>query len=177
MQAARIAALAAGIAAATPSSAAADGFSVGARPVWFVTGGGTAGGSVVADARGAFVGGELGLVRIVEQWFAGVYADAYYDFGADATYVTAGPELGWIRRSRTMPISLGVDGGGALRVGDGTDVGVTGRAFVAVLGSVALFGRYAYLDTDDEPEHVVQIGVTIKFPLAPPFGAGTRRAR
>lgn len=161
--------------AARPGAAAADdaGFSIGARPAWFVTAGATGGGTVAVDARGGFVGGELSLVRVVERRFVGLYADAYYDFGVDGTYVTAGPELGLIRRSRTLPLALGIDGGGVLRVADDTAYGVTGRVFVTVEGSLSIFGRYAFVDADED-DHVVQVGVTLKFPIAPPFGAAAR---
>jgi hypothetical protein len=162
---------------AAPRGAAADGFTIGARPVWFVTGGATAGGSVVADDRGGFVGGELSLARLRENRFVGLYADGCYDFGFGGTYVTAGPELGLIRRSLKLPLSLGIDGGGAVRIGDATDVGATGRVFLGLFGTVALYGRYVYVHTDAGADHVVQVGVTLKFPLGPPWGAGTRRTR
>jgi hypothetical protein len=67
---------------------------------------------------------------------------------------------------------LGLDGGGVVRFSDERAVGATGRVFVAMAGSFAIFARYAYLDASDD-EHVVQLGVTIKFPLGPPFGAAT----
>lgn len=156
------------------SPAAADrGFIVGERPVWFVTGGGTGGGTVASGERGGFVGGELSLVRLIENRMLGLYADAYYDFGVGGTYVTAGPELGLIRRSRAMPIAVGIDGGGVLRFADQRAFGATGRVFLAFAGSFALFARYAYVD-DGDGDHVVQLGVTLKFPLGPPFGAATR---
>lgn len=175
MERVRIAtAAAAALVMASPAVAAAGGFSIGARPVWFVTGGSTAGYTVAADEGGGFVGGEVSVVRLIERHFVGLYADGFHDLAADATYLTAGPELGWIRRSRTLPVALGFDGGGALRLGDDADLGVTGRVFVAMFGSVAVYGRYAYLDDEDGADHVVQLGVTLKFPLASPFGAGTR---
>jgi hypothetical protein len=167
----RVAASVAVVAAVAGTAGADGGFSIGGRPVWFVTGGATAGGTVAADRGGAFAGGELGLVRLRENRFAGLYADAYYDFGADQAYVTLGPELGLIRRSRTFPIAVGVDGGAAFRTGgDGVGgIGAAGRVFVSLLGSFAVYGRYVYLDSG---EHAVQLGVTLKLPLAPPFGAG-----
>jgi hypothetical protein len=151
------------------TTAAADPFTIGSRPAWFVTAGGTGGGTVT-EARGGFVGGELSLVRVVDNRMLGLYADAYYDFGADGTYVTLGPELGLIRRSRALPIALGIDGGGVVRFADDRAFGATGRVFVAFAGTVALFARYAYVD-----EHVVQLGMTFKFPLGAPFGAATRK--
>ena len=161
--------------AVVPAVAHADDppFVIGARPAWFLTAGVTGGGTVGVDTRGGYVGGEASLVRLREARFVGLYADAYYDFGVDGTYLTAGPELGLIRRSKTMPLSLGLDGGAALRLADERALGATGRLFVTVAGSVSLYARYAYLDADADP-HVVQVGLTFKFPLGPPFGAATR---
>lgn len=165
------------IATATPA-AADDAFVIGARPVWFVTAGGTGGGTVATRDRGGFVGGEVSLVRLIENRMLGLYADAYYDFGVGGTYVTVGPELGLIRRSRAMPVAVGVDGGGVVRFADGRAFGAAGRLFVAFAGSFALFARYAYVDDDGDDDagadHVVQLGVTLKFPLGPPFGAAAR---
>ena len=69
-----------------------------------------------------------------------------------------------------MAFRTGGNGGGN-GGGDGDDggVGVAGRVFVSVLGSFAVYGRYVYLDGG---EHAVQLGVTLKLPLASPFGAG-----
>jgi hypothetical protein len=168
-----VATIAAGLVVTTPRPAAADDppFTIGARPVWFVSAGATAGGTV-AGTRGAFVGGEASVSRTVEAHFLGLYADGYRDFGKGATYVTLGPEVGWIRRHRTSPLGLGFDGGGVVRFSDERAVGATGRVFVTVAGSFSIFARYAYLDADDD-EHVVQLGITVKFPIGPPFGAAT----
>jgi hypothetical protein len=160
------------IALSASAAIADDGFTIGSRPVWLVTAGGTGGGSV-AGTRGGFVGGELSLVRLIDNRMLGLYADAYYDFGIDGTYVTLGPELGLIRRSRAMPLAVGIDGGGVVRFADQRAFGATGRVFLALAGSLALFARYAYVD-DTEDDHVIQLGVTLKFPLGPPFGAATR---
>ncbi len=159
-----------GLLVALPASAGAEprGFSIGARPAWLATGGLTAGGTVATGDRGGYLGGELSVNRVREARFVGIYADAYYDFGADGTYLTCGPELGWIRRSRMFPIGLGVDAGGVLRVAGATDLGATGRVFVSFMGVLALYARYAYLDAE-APEHVVQLGVTLKFPLGSPL--------
>jgi hypothetical protein len=154
--------------ATSPAIASADrrGFSIGSEAAWFVLGGGTGGGTVATGDRGGFVGGELSVVRVREARFLGLYVDAYRDFGVDGTYLTAGPELGWIRRSRTFPIAFGIDGGGALRRTDDTAYGATGRVFVSFFGALSLYGRYLYLDAEDD-DHVVQIGMTFKFPLGP----------
>lgn len=167
-----IAALALVAAAAAPAAADDPPFTIGARPVWFVTAGATAGGTVATGARGAFVGGEASITRTVEAHFVGLYADAYRDFGKGATYLTLGPEVGWIRRHRMSPLGLGVDAGGVVRFSDERAVGATARVFATIAGSFSIFARYAYLDASDD-DHVVQLGVTIKFPLGPPFGAAT----
>lgn len=159
--------------AGQPATAAADdgAFSFGSRPAWFVLGGLSTGGTVALDRRGPYVGGELSLVRVRDRGFVGAYVDGYYDFAVDGTYLTAGPELGVIRRSRTLPIGFGVDGGMAVRVADDTAIGGTARAYVSVAGSVSLYARYLIFGTDSD-QQVVQVGVALKFLLASPFGAG-----
>ncbi|MBZ0234080.1 MAG: hypothetical protein K8M05_17250 [Deltaproteobacteria bacterium] len=151
-------------ATATPAAADEPPFTIGGQPAWFVMAGATAGGTVAIDTRGGFVGGEVSLARVVEAHYLGLYVDAYRDFGVDGTYLTFGPELGWVRRSRTLPVSLGLDGGGAVRFSDERALGATGRVFFVVAGTVALFARYAYLDAAED-DHVVQLGVTMKFPM------------
>ncbi len=141
-------------------------FTIGPQPVWYLMGGVTGGGSVLADDRSGFVGGELSLVRVRDLRWAGIYADAYYDFGIEGTYVTAGPELGIS--------ALGLDVGGALRFANGeTEVGAAGR-LVFSLGVFTLYGRYIYMSSDLD-EHVVQLGAMLKLPLLSPFGAGAPR--
>jgi hypothetical protein len=163
------------VAAAVAAPAHADDppFTIGARPVWFVSAGPTAGGTVATGARGGFVGGELSLSRTIEAHYWGAYVDGYRDFGLDATYLTFGPEAGWIRRARFLPLSLGVDGGGVVRFADERAFGATGRVFFVVARTFAVFARYAYLDAAED-DHVIQLGITMKFPIAPPFGAATR---
>src|SRR5690349_8516117 len=94
--------LAPGVAHADPRA-----FRIGAKPVWWVMGGVTGGGTVTVDDRGGFVGGELSVSRLRQGTYVGVYADGYRDFGIDGTYTTAGVEVG--RRF------FGFDAGGALR--------------------------------------------------------------
>jgi hypothetical protein len=168
--------VAAVLAAATgttlPAFAEDPPFHIGGKPVWYITAGPTAGGTVATGARGGFVGGEVSLSRTVEAHYVGLYVDAYRDFGVDGTYLTFGPETGWIHRSRFHPFSLGIDGGGAVRFADERAFGATGRVFLVAYGTFAVFARYSYLDAAED-DHVVQLGVTIKFPLAPPFGPAT----
>ena len=149
------------------------GFAIGSRPVWFVTGGITTGGTVARAERGPLVGGELSLARVRDRHVLGAYVDAYRDFGVDGTMITAGPELALVRRSLTLPLAVGVDGGGAARLGDDAGLGATGRVFVTVAGALSVYGRYVFIDGAAD-RHAVQVGVTLKFPLLAPFGADLR---
>lgn len=150
-----------------------EAFSIGSRPAWFVLGGLSSGATVALDRRGPYVGGELSLVRVQGRGFVGLYADGYYDFAIDGTYLTIGPELGFVLRSRTLPISLGIDGGAGLRLSAEDKIGVAGRAFVTVAGSLSLSVRWLHFGLGED-DRVLQVGVTLKFPLAAPFGAATR---
>ena len=150
----------AALGAAAPRSAAADEpapFTIGSRPAWFLLGGVTSGGTVALADRGAYVGGELSVARLRAGNYLGFYADGYYDWGADGTYVTGGLELG-----RKF---IGVDGGAALRLAGGErDLGVTGRLSVSI-GLFGLYARYAYFPNAMEDDHVLQVGVALKLPL------------
>jgi len=149
--------------AATTSPAVADDppFTIGSRPAWFLLGGVTGGGTVAFHDRGGFVGGELSVARLREGTYMGGYADGYYDFGVGGAYVTGGLELGHSL--------IGVDGGAALRLRDGTtDLGATGRIVIGA-GVFSLYVRYAYFDADRDP-HVIQVGALLKLPLVSPFG-------
>jgi hypothetical protein len=146
-------------AAYAPRTAAADEppFTIGSRPTWFLLGGVTSGGTIALADRGAFVGGELSLARLREGNYVGLYADGYYDWGADGTYVTGGLELGHR--------FVGIDGGAALRFADGErDLGVTGRLNLSV-GLFGLYARYVYFTDAMADEHVLQIGLALKLPL------------
>jgi hypothetical protein len=149
--------LALGVAA--PRSASADDrpFTIGSRPAWFLLGGVTSGGTVAFADRGAYVGGELSVARLRTGNYVGFYADGYYDWGADGTYVTGGLELGHK--------FLGIDGGGALRFAGGErELGVTGRLSVSI-GLFGLYARYAYFSEAMTDDHVLQVGVALKLPL------------
>jgi hypothetical protein len=165
----RVAALGLAVAAsaAAPRSAAADDapFTIGSRPAWFLLGGVTSGGTVAFADRGAYVGGELSIARLRAGTYFGLYADGYYDWGADGTYVTGGLELG-----RKF---IGVDGGAALRLAGGErELGVTGRLNVSV-GVFGLYARYAYFPDAMEDDHVLQVGLSLKLPLMT-FGGNAR---
>ena len=142
---------------ARPAAADDPPFVIGSQPSWLVLGGVTTGGTIALADKGAFVGGELSLAVLRDANFAGVYSDAYYDWGANGTYVTAGAELGHK--------FFGLDGGVALRFANGgTDVGIAGRLTVGI-GMVGLYGRYMHFMDVMENEDVVQIGLAIKLPL------------
>src|SRR6266545_3969715 len=139
------------VAAMAPGAAVAEEehpFTIGARPVWFLLGGVTGGTSFASDDMGGFLGGELSLVRLEGGRFAGLYLDGAYDFGAGATFLSAGPELGLHIRS-TRAVSLGLDGGLALRFQDEAKAGATGRLAVTLFGMFSIYGRYTYLGADD----------------------------
>jgi hypothetical protein len=134
-------------------------FKVGSSPAWYLLGGVTTGGTLVAHDRGGYLGGELSLVRLQEGYFIGAYGDAYRDFGAHRTYATSGLELGYR--------FVGVDFGAAARMGgEHVEWGPTDRLFVGA-GAFSLYGRYAHFSSSlgAGDEHVVQIGVLLKLPL------------
>ncbi len=136
------------------------GFTIGATPAWFLTGGVTSGGTIVAHERGGYVGGEVSFVRLNEGRFVGLYGDLYADLGAHRSYATSGVELGYK--------FFGIDGGAATRFGgDRVELGPTGRVFLTV-GILSIYGRYAYFPDAiaSGNEHVVQIGGLFKLPFA-----------
>jgi len=138
-------------------------FTIGSRPAWLVLGGVTTGGTVALGGKGALVGGELSVARLRDGNFVGLYADGYYDWGANATYATGGLEIG--RRL------LGLDGGVALRLSDGdTQLGATGRVTVG-LGVVGVYARYAHFWDVMNDDNVIQLGLILKLPL---WTGGTR---
>ena len=154
-----------GVLSVTAGGARADDgdppFIIGSRPAWYLMGGVMGGGTIALADRGGMVGGELSLSRLRDGRWLGLYADGYHDWGTDGTYVTAGPELGGK--------FVGLDGGGALRFGDGeTQYGATGRLSVSA-GVFAVFVRYAWFDADED-DHVLQLGAMLKFPLMSPRG-------
>lgn len=154
----------AALGASVPGPAAADddpAFTIGSRPAWFLLGGITSGGTVGVGATGGYVGADLSLARLRDSNYIGFYADGYYDFGIDATYVTGGLELGHK--------IFGFDAGPALRIGNGgTDLGVAARINLSI-GLFGIYVRYAYFDTMSD-DHVIQVGGMLKFPLVSPFG-------
>jgi hypothetical protein len=142
---------------ARPAAADDPPFVIGSQPSWVLLAGVTTGGTIALADKGAFVGGEVSLAVLRDANFAGVYSDAYYDWGANGTYVTAGAELGHKL--------FGLDGGVALRFANGgTDVGIAGRLTVGI-GMVGLYARYMHFVDVMQNEDVVQIGLAIKLPL------------
>jgi hypothetical protein len=150
------------VVAASVSTAHADDppFEIGSYPRWFLLGGVTSGGTVAFDDRGGYVGGELSVVRLNHGDYVGGYADGYYDFGIDGTYVTGGLELGHR--------FLGLDGGPAVRFARGTtDAGAAVRLNLSA-GVFGIYVRYAYFDAMTD-KNVLQVGAMLKFPLTSPF--------
>lgn len=137
-----------------------DGITVGPQTEFFLPFGLTTGASFGSKGTGGFLGGELSAVWLNEGLWGGLYADAFFDFGESATSVTAGPELG-------LGV-LGVDGGVGVRFGreDDPEIGAQGRVMLSLAGAFTLFGRYGFWPDSKGAEHVFQVGVLIKMPLA-----------
>lgn len=136
-------------------------FRIGPQPAWYLLGGLSSGYTAMGDS-GGYLGGELSLARLKEGRSIGLYADAYYGFGADGTYVSGGPELSWK--------VVALDGGLAARFADdATDLGATGRLCVGV-GLFSLCGRYSRFFGADAHEDVLAFGALLKLPLISPFG-------
>ncbi|HWM88190.1 MAG TPA: hypothetical protein VNO33_20190 [Kofleriaceae bacterium] len=147
-------------------------FTIGATPAWFLLGGLTGGATFADGDSGGFAGGELSLVRLVAGRFAGLYSDAYRDFGLDATVLSVGPEIGLhLRRNKKLPISIGLDGGAAMRFADETELGASGRLSITIFGMLSIYGRYTFMDAE-VGDHVLHAGAMLKFPLLSPFGRG-----
>lgn len=172
----RLCGLAAVLPLALPVTALAaedDPVTVGAQPSWVLAGGLTTGGTVALDRRGWFGGGELSLSRVRQRSFVGGYLDGYYDFAARGTYLTLGPRVGVLRPSKSTPIGLALDAGPALRLAQSPRIGASARIALVLMGMVSLYGRTLVFDAPTQP-YVVQVGITLKFPLFSPFGKGAR---
>jgi hypothetical protein len=134
-------------------------FQIGPASVWYLLGGVTSGATVALAPRGGYVGGELSLARLKDSNYVGVFADGYYDFGIDGTYVHTGIELG-----RKI---IGVDAGPALRFASGrSELGASARIHISA-GVFGIYLRYSYFDSSDP--HVLQVGAMLKMPLLSPF--------
>jgi hypothetical protein len=165
--------LAAALGAGTADADPDPPFSIGGRPAWFLLGGVSGGANLAIEGEegGGFAGGELSLVRLREGRFFGLYVDGAYDFGAGATTLSAGPELGFhLRSDRPLPISFAVDAGPALRVDGEASPGAAARLSATLFGLLSIYGRTIYVDAD-EGELAFQAGVLLKFPLTSPLGA------
>jgi hypothetical protein len=131
---------------------------IGTQAGWQLLGGLTSG--VSFDGFGAsrvdtggYLGGELSLNRLHHRTWMGLYGDAFYEFGQSATYLTAGPQLGYAL--------IGVDGGLAFRTGDNDPTfGYTARLLLAA-AFVDLYGRVFLFDGEDH----WQVGLMLKMPL------------
>ncbi|MEO7734581.1 MAG: hypothetical protein ABIY55_26735 [Kofleriaceae bacterium] len=150
--------------AATSAHADPRAFTIGGQPSWFLLAGVTGGGTPY-ETHGGFVGGELSVTRLRQGRMLGVYADSYYDFGVDGTYLTGGLAVG--RKIGMIP--LGLDAGGAVRFAYGDrQLGATGRIFVSA-GIFSIYARYLYFTDTDRNDHVVQLGAALKLPLVSPW--------
>lgn len=149
-----------------PSSAAASGFSGGEG--YALLPGLTLGATLYQselNSPGFFIGGEVSFVDYdldrpkpggyTPSAFGG-YIDAVYDFGADATRISLGPEVAWY--------FVGLDGGYLLQLQDGrAGHGLTARLFATVLvpGIFVRVGRtWGELDNTS-----FELGFTFKIPV------------
>lgn len=140
----------------TPVHADEDLLEFGPMPTWHLLGGLDTGGSFGSPGGGGYLGLELSISRLKQRAWYGVFADAAYDFGHEATTLYIGPELGYG--------FVGFDGGFAYRIPNSgeNDFGPHGR-FMLTLGVFSLYARYSrFVETRDD---VAQVGVLIKMPL------------
>ena len=93
------------------------------------------------------------LLDLTPHWIGG-YVDVVRDFGADATRITFGPEIG--------TAMIGIDGGLSCEVRDGR-WGWTIRPVLTV-GALAVFVRYTGWASGDERSDV-QVGALVKLPV------------
>lgn len=129
-----------------------DPIEIGTEGGWQLLPGLTTGGGWRDDGGSGFVGLELSLNRLSHGFWAGLYADGFYEFGYDEGFATVGPQLGYML--------LGVDGGVAFRTDDTSDIGYAARAMLA-LAFVDIYGRALIFEDDVQ----WQIGLLLKMPL------------
>lgn len=137
-------------------------FHIGPTAMWVVLAGLTTGGTVALSDKGYFVGGEVSAALIRDSNYMGLYADSYYDWGANSTYLTSGMEVGHK--------FIGIDGGAALRFDDSQlRVGLAGRLSIGV-GLAQIYVRYMHFPTrigamQIPNDDVVQVGLELKLPF------------
>jgi hypothetical protein len=136
-------------------------FHIGPTAMWVILGGLTTGGTVALSDKGYFVGGEVSAACLRVDNFFGIYADGYYDWGANGTYVTGGIEVGHK--------FIGLDGGAAVRFDTETRVGLAGRVSFGV-GVAQIYVRYMHFPTrigamPIPNDDVLQVGLELKLPF------------
>lgn len=125
------------------------------------------------DTSGLALGGEASLVSLGAvgppgTWLGG-YADARWDFGADALLHSVGPQFGIAMLGLDLGY-LGEASGGRYRPG------FTARGLLTI-GILSLFGRYGrlYGEAGQDDEDVAEFGVLAKIPwLLHHGGAGSK---
>lgn len=114
--------------------------------------------------NGVVLGGE-GSIAFVNHDFlwAGGYVDAVHDFGANATRITIGPELGLL--------IFGVDGGLVLSTRDGVHAGMCGRLLMTV-GALAAYARVGTVFSSPQEGTYGELGILVKIPIPIETGGG-----
>lgn len=119
----------------------------------------TAGGVARTHGSGGVLGAEASLVRfpVANEYFAGAYVDALYDFGNRRTRLSLGPEIGFRL--------FGLDGGPALQIGEGrTDLGWYARGFFT-MGFFSIYARTGSFPGAPDPRAFLEGGVLLKLPF------------
>ena len=133
-------------------------FQIGTKPYHFISTGLTTGASLSGKGNGGFVGLETSYVRAHKGTWFGLYTDALYDFGQQASTITIGPELGILM--------FGIDGGLGVQIRpkEETILGFQARTMLS-LGFFSLFYRYGVWPEENTLRGVHQIGITLKSPI------------
>lgn len=108
------------------------------------------------DGAGLLLGGEVSLVsQNVNFFWFGAYVDGVYDFAAEGTRISLGPELGWS--------AFGLDAGYVFESGPGRQThGVAVRPMLTIgLASLYVRGVQQFGDSD----RFVELGLLFKYPV------------
>lgn len=134
-------------------------FSIGTSTQHYISAGVTTGASFSGRGNGALLGFEGSYVQAHKGKWMGIYTDALYDFGQGLTTISVGPEIGMLM--------FGVDAGVGLRMGaeQEAQLGAQGRV-MCTLGFFALSFRHGLWPQEGKIEHVSQLGLTFKIPVA-----------
>ena len=161
-----VALLAAAAVSLLPRHAASDAIPGGSTPGWYAPVGVTLGGSLHHNVPGGFLLGAEGSIvswNVVDDavW-AGGFADALWDFGAEEARISIGPEIGWG--------PFGIDVGYVAAISDDYHHGIAGRA-IFTLSLAAFYFRLGKVFDTNEPNYK-EIGALIKLPI--PIERGLR---